>query len=288
MLKSMTAFARIEENHSLGKFIWEVRSVNHRYLDVSFRLPEDVRAVEFDLRKQLQDQLSRGKLDCTFKLATTAATQVDLSINEKLVDSLLKQISTLQHKAPQVQPANAMEILTWPGVTETQRVDQTELLQQVQASFNSAVVALSENRKLEGARMRDLIIIRLQELTELVLNVRQHRPTVMAAMRKKIMTRLEDLPIDADPQRIEQELVFLAQKLDVEEELDRLDSHLEELKKVVDSQKPVGRRLDFLMQELNREANTLSSKSADIITTQSAVEMKVCIEQMREQIQNIE
>ena len=184
--------------------------------------------------------------------------------------------------------ANAMEILAWPGVTEQHRVDQSELLEQVQASFKSAVAALIENRKLEGARMRDLIIARLQELTELVLNVRQHRPTVMAAIRKKIMTRMEDLPIDADPQRIEQELVFLAQKLDVEEELDRLDSHLAELKKVVDSQQPVGRRLDFLMQELNREANTLSSKSADIITTQSAVEMKVCIEQMREQIQNIE
>ncbi len=288
MLKSMTAFARIEKNYSLGTFIWEIRSVNHRYLDISFRLPEDVRAVEFDLRKLVQDQLSRGKLDCTFKLATTADTRVDLSINEKLVDSLLKQIDTLQQKAPQVIAANAMEMLAWPGVTEQNTVDQSELLTKVQASFKDAVTALIENRQLEGARMRDLIIARVQELTELVINVRQRRPAVMAAIRKKIMTRIEDLQLDADSQRVEQELVFLAQKLDVEEELDRLDSHLEDLRNVVNSQQPVGRRLDFLMQELNREANTLSSKSADIITTQATVDMKVCIEQMREQIQNIE
>ena len=257
MLKSMTAFARIEETHSLGNFIWEIRSVNHRYLDLNFRLPEDVRQLEFELRKYAQDQLGRGKLDCTFKLMSTADSQIDLMINQKLITSLLEQINTLQLKAPKMTLPNAMELLAWPGVTEQNQPDQDELLAGVRSSFQHAMSALVENRKLEGSRMRDLIDTRLQELAELVVNVRQHRPELMLAIRNKIITRIEDLQAETDTQRLEQELVYLAQKLDVEEELDRLDSHLEELRNVIGSKQPVGRRLDFLMQELNRETNTL-------------------------------
>jgi len=295
MLKSMTAFARVEENHTLGQFVWEIRSINHRYLEMNFRLPEDARAAEFVLRKHLQDALSRGKIDCSLKLRTTSDTQVELTINEPLVDSLLKQAQQLRDKATvraqdtlQVGAVNPMDILNWPGVTEQNTVDQNLLLDIVKSSFEKTVEALVENRQVEGARLRELIIKRLDELKHLIKDVRSRRPQVLQAVREKIISRIEEINIDIEMTRVEQELVIMAQKLDVEEELDRLDSHLDELNMVVNSEKPVGRRMDFLMQELNREANTLSSKSADIKTTQAAVDMKVCIEQMREQIQNIE
>ena len=295
MLKSMTAFARIEENHPMGQFVWEIRSINHRYLEMNFRLSEDVRSAEFALRKQLQDSLSRGKVDCSFKLRTTLETQVEVAVNEQLVDGLLQQVQILQTKAEnnkantvKVAAVNPLEILNWPGVLEQNQVDQNAMVEIVKNSFQEAVQALIENRQIEGARLRELLIKRIDELTELVKAVRLRRPQVLQAVREKIMSRIEEMSVDVEAARIEQELVFLAQKLDVEEELDRLDSHLAELNDVVNSDKPVGRRMDFLMQELNREANTLSSKSADISTTQAAVDMKVCIEQMREQIQNIE
>lgn len=295
MLKSMTAFARVEENHTLGQFVWEIRSINHRYLEMNFRLPEDARAAEFVLRKHLQDALSRGKIDCSLKLRTTSDTQVELTINEPLVDSLLKQVQQLRDKATvraqdtlQVGAVNPMDILNWPGVTEQNTVDQNLLLDIVKSSFEKTVEALVENRQVEGARLRELIIKRLDELKHLIKDVRSRRPQVLQAVREKIISRIEEINIDIEMTRVEQELVIMAQKLDVEEELDRLDCHLAELNMVVNSEKPVGRRMDFLMQELNREANTLSSKSADIKTTQAAVDMKVCIEQMREQIQNIE
>ena len=288
MLKSMTAFARVEENHSMGNFSWEIRSVNHRYLEVSFRLTEELRAAEFDLRKMIQDKLSRGKVDCTFRLRPTADTNIDLSINEKLVDSLLQHTQNMRTKVHELSAVNPMDILAWPGVTEQVQIDQAELIRQAKASFNQAIDHLIENRKEEGQRMRELIARRGQQLNELVQKVRARHPEVLTAIRAKMMSRIEELRVETDANRLEQELVFIAQKLDVDEELDRLGSHLQELQAVISKDQPVGRRLDFLMQELNREANTLSSKSADIITTQAAVDMKVNIEQMREQVQNIE
>ncbi|MEM8845232.1 MAG: YicC/YloC family endoribonuclease [Pseudomonadota bacterium] len=288
MLKSMTAFARVEENHALGNISWELRSVNHRYLEVNFRLMEEVRAAEFELRKIIQDRLSRGKVDCTFRLRPTAETEIDLSINEKLVDSLLQQTKSLRAKVPELSPVNPMDVLSWPGVTEQTQIDQTELIKLVKQSFDKSIDALIANRQEEGERMQDLIAQRGDHLKELVQTVRIRRLEVLNAIRNKVMSRIEELQVEVDSNRLEQELVFITQKLDVDEELDRLESHLKELHTVINKDQPVGRRLDFLMQELNREANTLSSKSADIVTTQAAVDMKVNIEQMREQVQNIE
>lgn len=288
MLKSMTAFARVEENHAVGNFVWELRSINHRYLEVNFRLPEEVRSVEFELRKIIQSRISRGKVDCTCRLRPTLDSEVNLSINQKLLDSLVEQARTLQQQVPEVGALNPVELLTWPGVTEQNQIDQAALNKLAKELFDKSLTTLIENRSFEGERMQELIVQRAEQLKELVKTVRQRRPEVLAAIRTKIMSRIEDLQIDADQNRLEQELVFITQKLDVEEELDRLDSHLQELHTVVNSKQAVGRRLDFLMQELNREANTLSSKSADITTTQAAVDMKVFIEQMREQVQNIE
>jgi uncharacterized protein (TIGR00255 family) len=288
MLKSMTAFARVDENHPIGSFVWEVRSINHRYLEVGFRLPEELRASEFDLRKQVQNLLGRGKVDCTFRLKTTGASDVNLSINESLLDRLLEQTQILRNKVPDIAAPNAIELLNWPGVTEQTQIDQTELTKTAKQLFDQAIKLLIENRKMEGDRMREMIVQRGSQLKQLVGTVRERRPEVLSAIRAKLMLRIEEMKVDMDTNRFEQELVMIAQKLDVDEELDRLDSHLIELNDVLVSDKPVGRRLDFLMQELNREANTLSSKSADIVTTQAAVDMKVNIEQMREQVQNIE
>ena len=288
MLKSMTAFARVEENHAVGNFVWELRSINHRYLELNFRLPEELRAVEFELRKIIQSRISRGKIDCTCRLRPTVDSEINLVINEKLLYSLVQQASTLQQQVPEAGSLNPLELLSWPGVTEQSQIDQAELNKLAIQLFENSLTALIENRELEGERMQELIMQRSKQLNELVHTVRQRRPEVLAAIRAKTISRIEDLKIEPDQNRLEQELVFITQKLDVEEELDRLESHLQDLGAVVKSKQAVGRRLDFLMQELNREANTLSSKSADIVTTQAAVDMKVYIEQMREQVQNIE
>ena len=288
MLKSMTAFARVEENHNIGNFVWELRSINHRYLEVNFRLPEELRAIEFELRKIIQSRISRGKVDCTLRLRPTIDSEVNLNVNQKLLDSLLQQARRLQQQVPEAGALNPVELLSWPGVTEQSQIDQAELNKLAKELFEKSLTVLIENRQLEGERMQELIMQRGKQLEDLVKTVRQRRPEVLAAIRTKVMSRIEDLQIEVDQNRLEQELVFITQKLDVEEELDRLSSHLQELDTIVQSKQAVGRRLDFLMQELNREANTLSSKSADIATTQAAVDMKVFIEQMREQVQNIE
>ena len=288
MLKSMTAFARVDENNAMGNFVWEVRSINHRYLEVSFRLIEELRSAEFEFRKMVQKMVGRGKVDCTFRLKTTATSDVDLSINEKLLDRLLQQSQALRDKMPEMGAPNPVELLSWPGVTEQIQLDQAELTKTAKLLFEQAVSAMIENRKIEGERMRVLIAQRSDQLKNLVSTVRDRRPEVMNSIRTKLMARVEEMNVEVDTNRFEQELVMIAQKLDVDEELDRLDSHLQELDSVITKKQPVGRRLDFLMQELNREANTLSSKSSDITTTQAAVDMKVNIEQMREQVQNIE
>ena len=288
MLKSMTAFARVDENFPIGHFVWEVRSINHRYLEVGFRLPEELRSAEFELRKIVQQALNRGKVDCTFRLKTTADSEVNLTINQVLLDSLMEQTKKLQTQAPEIPAPNAIELLNWPGVTEQAQIDQRQLITQAKDMLSQAMQSLIDNRQVEGERMRELIAQRSKQLKQLVDAVRTRRPEVLASIRTKLLARIEDIEVDFDSNRLEQELVMIAQKLDVDEELDRLDSHLIELNDVINSDKPVGRRLDFLMQELNREANTLSSKSADIVTTQAAVDMKVNIEQMREQVQNIE
>jgi uncharacterized protein (TIGR00255 family) len=288
MFKSMTAFARVEENHAIGSFVWELRSINHRYLEVSFRLPEEVRSIEFELRKIIQSRISRGKVDCTFRLRPNIDSEVNLCINQKLLAGLLQQVRALQQQVPEAGALNPIELLNWPGVTGQSQIDQIELNKLAKELFDKSLITLIENRTLEGGRMQELIVQRGNQLKELVQTVRQRRPEVLAAIRTKITSRIEDLQIETDQNRLEQELVFITQKIDVEEELDRLDSHLQELDSIVNDKQAVGRRLDFLLQELNREANTLSSKSADIVTTQAAIDMKVYIEQMREQVQNIE
>jgi len=288
MLKSMTAFSCVQTQHDATEIVWEIRSINHRYLETSFRLPEELRSLEFDLRKIAQENLSRGKLDCIFRLRSETQEATHLSLNQPLLDALMQQAEAISASLSESTPPTALELLSWPGVVEQKSLDHAQLAVQSKTLFKQALQELVEHRQVEGGRMAGLIAQRGKQMRELVQQVRQRRPLVLEAIREKIKGRIADFDVDMDPGRLEQELVFLMQKLDVAEELDRLDSHLTELEDILQQKEAVGRRLDFLMQEFNREANTLGSKSADIVTTQAAVDMKVAIEQMREQIQNIE
>lgn len=288
MFCSMTGFARVEDVCDQGNVSWELRSVNHRYLEINFRLPEEVRRIEPQLRKILQSKLARGKIDCSFRYQLADAQTAALELNEPLLDSLIKQINHVNEKLPQATPAEAVDLLTWPGVVRSTETDMNSFHSACLDLFKTATQQLVEMRGTEGERLKDMLQVRCDEITNIVKQVRKRYPQVIDAIRQKQKQRIEELKIDFDQQRFEQELVYTSQKLDVAEELDRLDSHLAEMKTIFDRKDPIGRRLDFLMQEFNREANTLASKSADIETTQASVDLKVLIEQMREQVQNIE
>jgi uncharacterized protein (TIGR00255 family) len=288
MLRSMTAFARQEQSSAWGTMIWELRSVNHRYLETSIRLPEALRSLESLARERIVATLSRGKVEATLKLQTAGAALTAITLNQPLVERLLEVAGELEHIMGPGTGLHLVDVLRWPGaVNETEpNVDEIKLA--LLAGLDAALAELIATREREGQRTAELIRQRCAAMREQVKQVRARRPEVLARWRDKLLSRLADIPADADPGRLEQELVLIAQRLDVDEELDRLDTHLDEIEAVLERSEPVGRRLDFLMQELNREANTLSSKSADADTTRSAIELKVLIEQIREQIQNIE
>ena len=288
MLSSMTGFARVEDVCEQGNVSWELRSVNHRYLEINFRLPEEVRRIEPQLRKILQSNLARGKVDCSFRYQLADSQAAALELNEPLIDSLIKQINHVNEKLPQATPADAVDLLNWPGVVRSVETDMNSFHATCLNLFKTATQQLVDMRGTEGARLKEMLQERCGEITNIVKQVRKRYPQVLDAIREKQKLRIEELNIDIDQQRFEQELVYTSQKLDVAEELDRLDSHLAEMRTIFDRKDPIGRRLDFLMQEFNREANTLASKSADIETTQASVDLKVLIEQMREQVQNIE
>jgi len=288
MLCSMTGFARVEDVSDQGNVSWEIRSVNHRYLEINFRLPEEVRRIEPQLRKFLQSKLARGKVDCAFRYQLGDTQAAALELNEPLLESLIKQINHVNAKLPQATPAEAVDLLAWPGVVRTTETDMNSFHTTCLELFKSATEQLIDMRSTEGERLKNMLQERCEEITSIVKKVRIRYPQVLEAIKQKQQQRIDELNVDMDQQRFEQELVYASQKLDVAEELDRLDSHLVEMQTIFDRKDPIGRRLDFLMQEFNREANTLASKSADIETTQAAVDLKVLIEQMREQVQNIE
>jgi uncharacterized protein (TIGR00255 family) len=285
----MTGFARREAKLSWGTAVWEIRSVNHRYLEPSFRLPEDFRELEPHLREAMRKALQRGKVEASLSIQWEQEGEADLGINVSRVAQLTKaaqQINQLLGAA--AAPINALDILKYPGVLQKQEVDREAMQATVLKLFNSALDGLIEHRTREGNELEQLILQRLAAVSAQVVKVRARMPEILAAQREKLQTKLTALQVDLDPERLEQEIVLLAHKADVDEELDRLDTHVIEVKRSLKQTDSLGRRLDFLMQELNREANTLSSKSIVSDTTQAAVELKVLIEQMREQVQNIE
>lgn len=288
MLRSMTAFARQEQASAWGTIIWELRSVNHRYLESTIRLPESLRGLELSVRERIANQLSRGKVECILKLQAAGATLASLSLNRPLVERLLEMASEVEHMIGPGTGLRLADVLRWPGVVNEAEPDLDEVKQAILACLEGALCELVATREREGQRTAELLRQRCDAMRVQVKRVRARRPEVLARWRDKLLSRLADIPADADVGRLEQELVLIAQRLDVDEELDRLDTHLDEIATVFEREEAVGRRLDFLMQELNREANTLSSKSTDADTTRAAVELKVLIEQMREQVQNIE
>ena len=284
----MTGFARREISGAWGALVCELRSVNHRFLESGFRLPDDIRAAEGELRQRLAREVKRGKVDCSITHRRLQGTESALEVDSAALERLLGTVRDLTRTLPGNPTVNILDVLRWPGVLKDERDDDDDLLKAVHTLFGATLEDLVAARAREGERLRDLIEQRCNGLETLVSHVRTRLPEVHARVRARLDERLAELKAQVDQERLEQELAILLQRLDVDEELDRLTGHIAEIRRVVAGSEPAGRRLDFLMQELNREANTLSSKSQDLETTRSAVDMKVIIEQMREQVQNIE
>ena len=288
MIRSMTAFAREQGHGEYGELTWEIRSVNHRFLESTVRLPEELRAIEPVVRERVTLRLGRGKVECNlrFKAATAAATE--LKVNDGLVDQILAAADKMAHRLHSSHQLSIMDLLRWPGVLESSEQDFTPLQEAAVELLDKTIDSLLEAREREGGRLAELIAQRITSMRAQVELARERMPQVIAAVRDRLRSRLAEVAETLDQARLEQEMALLAQRLDVDEEMDRLNTHLDEVTRVLRQDEPVGRRLDFLMQELNREANTLGSKSADSETTAISVEMKVLVEQMREQVQNIE
>ncbi|PTQ72972.1 YicC/YloC family endoribonuclease [Pseudomonas sp. GV071] len=287
MVHSMTAFARVERATANGTLSWELRSVNHRYLEPHLRLPESFRDLEGGVRDALRQGLSRGKVECTLRYTEETAgkpLQVDRDRAAQLVAAAESVASLISSPAP----LNPLEVLAWPGVLVADAADPQALNSAALALFNDALNELKAGRGREGAELAKLLNDRLDNIGDEVAALRELVPQMLAGQRQRILDRTAEMQAELDPHRLEQELVLLAQKSDVAEELDRLVTHVSEVRRVLKAGGAAGRRLDFLMQELNREANTLGSKAFDTRSTQAAVNLKVLIEQMREQVQNIE
>ena len=292
MLRSMTAFARVQENCDSGSVTWEIRSVNHRYLEPGLKLPEDFKILEPEIRKQVAKFLTRGKVEISlrYKLNQTQSGEIDL--NEEIVHNLRQVEQKVLNIVHEGRKLSVSDILSWPGVIADAEKDLSPLLGLAEQSLTTALQQLVSSRETEGEALGELIRSRCSQISQIIGELRTYRPAMITAMHEKwkanLNEKIQKWVESVNESRLEQELAILAQKLDVDEELDRIDTHITEVENVLDRKEAIGRRLDFLMQELNREANTLASKSQDSTTTQWSVDLKVLIEQMREQIQNIE
>ncbi|GLR76362.1 YicC/YloC family endoribonuclease [Aliivibrio sifiae] len=287
MIYSMTAYARREVKGDWGTAVWEIRSVNQRYLETYFRMPEQFRGLEPVLRERFRKRLARGKVECHLRFEANNAASSELRINEDLARQVIKAAQWVKTKSGE-GGINPFQVLQWQGVMEAPEQDFDSINKELLAEFELAVNDFVEARASEGENMKALIVQRLDAITEEAAKVRARMPEILEWQRNRLLTKFEDAKIELDSSRVEQELILLAQKSDVAEELDRLDSHVKETTNVMKKGGACGRKLDFMMQEFNREANTLASKSISTDVTASGVELKVLIEQMREQIQNIE
>lgn len=288
MTLSMTAFARQEAGTPWGNLVWELRSVNHRYLEITARLPEDLRGLEPRVREAIGGRLARGKVDCTLRFQPEDAAATAIETDEAQARRLLEAAKRIGMISDDIAPLRLIDVLRWPGVLKPPAIDLESLGASTLKLLSQTLDALVEMRQREGARMQELIGQRLEAMRRTINDVKAILPETAQAFRERLEARLKEVRQELDPARIEQEIVLFAQKSDVTEEMDRLAAHIDEVRRVLTGSGQIGRRLDFLMQELNREANTLASKSVDIRMTNAAVELKVLIEQMREQVQNIE
>ena len=288
MTASMTAFSRNHFSTSWGQLIWEIRSVNHRYLDISLRLPEPLRMIEDPAREKINLLLARGKVECFLRFQVDRNQPGTMSINNGLVDRLTEMSNEIEKRIHESSSIGVTDILSWPGVITDEGIDYESLAADAVSQLGDALESLVSNRQREGKRLAEMVNNRLAGIGEQLDAIRSILPEIMDAFKTRLESRLSELKESIDPGRLEQEVVIFANKSDVAEELDRLESHITETRHALSSNKPIGRRLDFLMQEMNREANTLGSKSSDIRVTNASIELKVLIEQIREQIQNIE
>ena len=288
MTLSMTAFARQEQVKEWGSLTLELRSVNHRYLDISLRMPEDFRSLESKVREKISAKLSRGKVDVGLRFTRADTSGGEIIIDKELVQQISNASREIDHILYNPEGVSSLEVLRWPGVIKAPELNSSELTSALFELLDVTLNEMIDGRSREGEKLSALIQQRCQAITDVIANVKKRLPEIMHAWREKLVKRIQDASVEVDENRLEQELAIIAQKTDVDEELDRLVTHVEEVERVLKDKKPVGRRLDFLMQELNREANTLGSKSIDTETTKASVDLKVLIEQMREQIQNIE
>ena len=287
MIQSMTAYARIEHKAQWGTASWEIRSVNQRYLETYQRLPEQLRSLEPVLRDRLRKRLNRGKIEANLRYDLGENKDSDLQLNQALAAQIIQAANWVKQEAGQGE-INVVDVLRWPGVMSGSEQDMDAISKELLVAFDDAVAQFIEARGREGDAINTMLQTRLDQIVEQVTIVREHMPSVMQWQRDKITNRLSEIQGELDPARMEQEMVILAQKMDVAEEMDRLDAHVAETRRILKKGGSQGRRLDFMMQEFNRESNTLASKSISAEVTAAAVELKVLIEQMREQIQNVE
>ncbi len=287
-MQSMTSFARREMKTGRGVLSWELRTLNHRYLDLGLRLPEEFRALEMPVRERIAASVRRGKLEGALRLQSETSAAPEFTLNEPLLDRLLESLAQVESRMGNPARPASIELLKWPNMLQTVELDPGLLHEEALNLLDETLEELATVRTREGAMIRELMILRCAEIGEQTNLVQQRVPAILEQHRVRLRARLDEIETGYDQGRLEQELLYITQKADVQEELDRLKSHLDEVVRVLDEEGPIGRRLDFLMQELNREANTLGSKSMDASTTRASVDMKVAIEQMREQVQNIE
>jgi uncharacterized protein (TIGR00255 family) len=287
MIRSMTGFARRERQYPWGLLAWELKSVNHRFLELGCRLPEEFRSAESDFRAAIAAAVRRGKVECSLHFRPAVVSGA-LEVDAEALESLILRAQQIAARTGIAARVQVLDLLRWPGVIRDGTRDTVPMIAAAHSLLGEGIAELSRFRDSEGGRLQDALEQRCAGLIEFSARVTERLPEIRARMRTKLLDRIAQLVADVDQGRLEQELAILAQRLDVDEEVERLRGHVTEVRKTFDGQEPAGRRLDFLMQELNREANTLSSKSQDIETTRAAVDMKVLIEQMREQVQNIE
>jgi uncharacterized protein (TIGR00255 family) len=288
MIKSMTSYGRTEGSGDWGEASCEIRSVNHRYLELSFRMPEEMRFLEQKIRDLISSKLKRGKVDCNIRFAQQEITTDIIPVNQELLSKIIETAEATSSQLNSPSPLNPLELLRWPGVLDKDVPDPEMIATPILELIAQTLDTVVETREREGEKIRAMVLDRCNEAKDIVSTVRKFMPELQEKIREKLLQRAQELSNEFNQDRLEQELLLLAQKMDVAEEMDRLDAHIEEVVRVLDQKGPIGRRLDFLMQEMNRESNTLGSKSAHLDTTNSSVDLKVLIEQMREQIQNIE
>ena len=288
MIRSMTAYGRVENSEGQNSISCEIRSVNHRYSEISIRLPEELRPLEQKIRDHISGKIKRGKIECNIRIEKHNAYDESLSINQDLLKNIIEAAKRINSDLSTSAPLDSLDLLRWPGVLEKSTLDVEEIGKLLFPLVKEAIDIVIDTRQREGEKIKKMLTDRCTKIKEIISNVKKQIPDILKNYRKKLTQRVQEISDELDNDRLEQELLFLSQKADIEEEIDRLGAHVDEVVRVIDRKEPIGRRLDFLMQEMNRESNTLGSKSNHIYTSNASVELKVVIEQMREQIQNIE